>query len=656
MISPAKCRLPILLCVCLCACAPVRKMESVRSGAYVPGLALAEDVHTPDVPVERLVSDTMMIKDADGRDLIIMKAVRDENGDMVASDVIAPSVVVASFRNVAERLGKVDLRFDINVPSDLTDSRWQLRLSPVMHIMGETVALDPVFITGNRYRAAQLRGYERYARFIDGIVTDSTLFIRKNELELFLRRNLPDLYAFREDSSRVSDEQWSSAFGVTGEEAVEHYTDHFRKRMNARKASRKEKMFRRYVKAPIRTEALRLDTVVVAESGDITYAYVQTINTRPGLRKVEIELEGGVFEEDRELCKLPSPGMLTFYISSLSAFVDARERYLTRVLERRAAANTACYVDFAQGSSEVDLSLSHNAEEIGRIRGNITELLQNTSFDLDSIVISASASPEGTVRSNGALAERRAAAVAEYFDSFMRHWRDSVSRGGFSVSVGDGGDETILKHSVPTIPFLSRSAGENWAYLSVLVDEDSVLTAADRLSYIHHLEIADVDQRERAMQAEPWYRYMRETLYPRLRTVRFDFYLHRKGMVKDTVHTTELDTLYMRGVRLLQEREYEKALTCLRDYRDYNTAIAYVSLDYNASAMAILRDLPRTPQVSYMLALLYARAGDDGKAVENYLAACREDRSYVFRGNLDPEIYVLIQRYGLNREDDIDAY
>ena len=85
MISPAKCRLPILLCVCLCACAPVRKMESVRSGAYVPGLALAEDVHTPDVPVERLVSDTMMIKDADGRDLIIMKAVRDENGDMVAS-------------------------------------------------------------------------------------------------------------------------------------------------------------------------------------------------------------------------------------------------------------------------------------------------------------------------------------------------------------------------------------------------------------------------------------------------------------------------------------------------------------------------------------------------------------------------------------------
>ena len=108
----------------------------------------------------------------------------------------------------------------------------------------------------------------------------------------------------------------------------------------------------------------------------------------------------------------------------------------------------------------------------------------------------------------------------------------------------------------------------------------------------------------------------------------------------------------MKGVEYLREREYEKALGCLREYRDYNTAIAYVSLDYNASAMAILQELGRTPQVNYMLALLYARNGDEQKAVQCYMDACREERSYVFRGNLDPEIYVLIQRYGLNREDE----
>ena len=158
--------------------------------------------------------------------------------------------------------------------------------------------------------------------------------------------------------------------------------------------------------------------------------------------------------------------------------------------------------------------------------------------------------------------------------------------------------------------------------------------------------------RERLLQGEPFYLHMREDLYPRLRTVRFDFHLHRRGMLKDTVHTTELDTAYMRGVQLIRDREYEKALSILKDYRDYNTAVAYLSMDYNASAKAILDLLPRSPQTDYMMAILSARAGDDQKAVQYYMDACRADRSLVFRGNLDPEIYVLIQRYGLNREDE----
>ena len=65
MRSLAKCSLPLIICAVLCSCGPARKMESVRSGAIVPGLALADAAPVPDVPVERLVSDTMMIKDAD---------------------------------------------------------------------------------------------------------------------------------------------------------------------------------------------------------------------------------------------------------------------------------------------------------------------------------------------------------------------------------------------------------------------------------------------------------------------------------------------------------------------------------------------------------------------------------------------------------------
>ena len=599
--------------------------------------------------------DTITVTGENGETLLLMKAVRDEeSGEMVAHDVINAAVITARFRNVAERHGRVDLRFEVIVPEEMMDTRWQLQFYPDMFILEDSVRLEPVIITGSEFRSRQLRGYELYDRYIRSIITDTTAFIDWRNLNIWIARNLPELYKYKNDSTFVSETDFHSLFGPTEADAIRHYTFWHRRYYHERKWHRRGAKFQEYVKAPIVTEGIRLDTVLRDIDGNFVYQYTQSIRTRPKLRKVDIVLSGDIFEQEHHLYTMPRSEPLTFYISSLSAFVDTRERYLTRVLERKAAANTACYVDFASGSSEIDLSLGHNATEMGRIRGNILELLQNTSFDLDSIVISASASPEGTVKSNGALAERRAASVATYFDDYIRHWRDSVKRNSFSVSVDDSGRESIGHNtSIPaSIPFLSRSSGENWPYLGVLVDEDTVMTSSDKFSFIRHLETADVDERERRMQAESWYRYMRENLYPRLRTVKFDFFLHRKGMVKDTVHTTELDTTYMRGVRLLQEREYEKALTCLRDYRDYNTAIAYVSLDYNASAMAILQELPRTPQVSYMLALLYARAGDDGKAVENYLRACRDDRSYVFRGNLDPEIYVLIQRYGLNKDDE----
>ena len=39
-----------------------------------------------------------------------------------------------------------------------------------------------------------------------------------------------------------------------------------------------------------------------------------------------------------------------------------------------------------------------------------------------------------------------------------------------------------------------------------------------------------------------------------------------------------------------------------------------------------------------------------GVACECYKRACEMDGSYVFRGNLDPEITLLIKKFGLNKE------
>ena len=156
------------------------------------------------------------------------------------------------------------------------------------------------------------------------------------------------------------------------------------------------------------------------------------------------------------------------------------------------------------------------------------------------------------------------------------------------------------------------------------------------------------------MQGRSWHRHLREHLYPRVRTVRFDFHLHRRGMVKDTAHTTELDSVYMDGVQAIRDRDYERAVTLLRLYGDYNAAVAFCCMGYDQSALAILEPLERSAQVNYLLAVLYSRTGRTQEAVQCYMHACSQEPSYVHRGNLDPEISALIRSYNLDATEDGD--
>ena len=630
------------------ACAPTSHLRQLREGQVAAQLSLSEERELPTmdigIPVHR---DTLVVEDPEGREVIIMKAVKDENGEMVAHETLEAAKVTARFRNVAERGGSVDLRFQILVPEKMQDSNWQLCFFPDLFVLEDSIRLEPVFITGSGYRKAQLKGYEQYRRFLESIAADSLHFVDHRQLENFLRRNIPSIYQFRSDSSYVSDETFTSAFGVTEQRALEHYTNGLRVRLNRRKVERKEEVFRQYVKAPIVTEGLRLDTVIHQIGGDIAYEYVQSIRVRPKMRKASVVLGGEVLQDGQVIYRVPASEPLTFYISSLSSLTDNTVRYKTKIISRTVQANTACYIEFEQGKADIRVTQGNNPAEMGRIQENLVSLVEDKVFDLDSIVITASCSPEGTWESNRKLSILRSQSVSKHYQAFLKRREDSLRRSqGIILSM----DDSYRKTKREPIRFLPHYDAENWSMLDALVLRDSTLREADKDRYNGLKDIADPDLREKKMQELPCYRYLRENLYPRLRTVRFDFHLHRKGMVKDTVHTTEIDSTYLAGVSALKDREYEKALTLLREYRDYNTAIAYVSLDYNASAMAILEELDRTPQVNYMMALLYARKGDDQNAVQSYLHACHEDRSYVFRGNLDPEINALIRRYGLNQE------
>ena len=551
----------------------------------------------------------------------IMNAIRDsETGEMVATDIICASKVVARFRNVAERQGFVTINFDIVVPAGMSDSRWRIKMYPYMKMMEDTLALEPIYITGSAYRAGQMRGYQRYQAFLASIITDSAAFVRMDQLEKFLERHFPDTYAMKNDTTFISEPLAENLFGVTQKDALLHYTRHLKWKLNERRKSRSGRMYEKYVKDPIRYEGIRLDTVIMDSSGDFIYRYEHRFVSRPRLRKVEIILRGSLYEDGDLVARLPFPDNLTFYISSLSSLTEDRTRYRMIVKERRVYDNTKALLDFASGSAVIDTTLGDNASEIRRLRRCIDDMKSMEEFALDSLVITASCSPEGSYLFNKRLSEARSAAVLEYFGDYVPvQWKDSMR---------------------------TSSCPENWKQLSVLVANDMHIdnkAKEELLGLISDME--DPDKTEKEMSRMKEYRYMREKLYPQLRSVGFDFHMHRIGMVKDTVHTTEIDEEYMEGLAALKDLDYQKAVSILRPYRDYNAALALMAADYTYSSWDILQELPDDDaKVCYLKAVVLARLDQIDEALKYFEMCIGYDPYMEHRANLDPEMHVLLEK------------
>lgn len=599
------------------SCTPYRKIQRIRSGEVMMGLSVPEDKPAEeDKPVE---VDSIRSTLSDGP--IIMNAIRDsETGEMVATDVISASKVTARFRNVAERAGFVTISFDITMPAGMSDSQWQLKIRPFMRIQEDTLALEPVYITGANYRNGQLRGYERYRAFLASIITDTSDFIRVHQLEIFLQRHFPETYAMKTDSTLIPEPMAENLFGVTQREALEHYKKHMKWSRNEKKKSRKGKMYRRYVKDPIPMEGIRLDTVLISSDGDFIYRYVHGFRSRPGLKKVMVYMHGDLYERGVCRAELPFPDELTFYISSLSTLADLATKYRMIVLERRVYDNTKALIDFAVGRADVDTLLGDNASEIRRVRACVEDVVSREEFALDSLVIVASCSPEGSYASNRRLSKARSESVLKLIEEFVpQEWKDSLR---------------------------ASELPENWPQLTRLIEHDTLIAAASRKQMLSVIEtMSDPDAAERRLSRMPEYRYLRERLYPQLRSVSFNFYLHRVGMQKDTVHTTEIDTVYMAGLQALKDLDYKKAVAILRPYDDYNAALAFMSADYNHSALDVLGRLDDTdPKVCYLMALVLSRMEQHDEAMKYFELCIAYDPYMEYRANLDPEMHVLVQR------------
>ncbi len=483
------------------------------------------------------------------------------------------------------------------------------------------MALEALYVTGEKYREGQLRGYQRYRAFLASIITDSTDFVRVGQLEIFLKRHYPETYAMKTDSSFVPAPMAENLFGVTQREALEHYTKHLKWKLNERRKARKDMMYGKYVKDPIVKEGIRLDTVLTSSDGDFIYRYIHSFRSRPHLKKVMVSLDGRLYEGGECVHEFPFPDELTFYISSLAGLVDDTPKYIRYILERRVYDNTKALIDFGQGSSEVDTTLRDNAAEMRRVRKCIDDVVARNDLELDSLVIMASCSPEGALSLNRKLSRARSEAVCKYIEDFVpEEWKDSLR---------------------------TSEMPENWEQLEKLLINDSTITEASRKRILAIItDMSDPDVAEYKLSRLPEYRYLREKLYPQLRSVRFDFFMHRIGMQKDTVHTTELDTVYMAGVEAMKALDYKKAVAVLRPYDDYNSALAFMSADYNHSALDVLGRLDDTdPKVCYLKAMVLSRMEQHEEALKYYKLCLAYDPYMKYRANLDPEMHLLVKQY-----------
>jgi tetratricopeptide (TPR) repeat protein len=182
-----------------------------------------------------------------------------------------------------------------------------------------------------------------------------------------------------------------------------------------------------------------------------------------------------------------------------------------------------------------------------------------------------------------------------------------------------------------------------------LIERDTILT--NKKGLLDCFAEVEPDKRENLLSKyKQEYNYLKENIYPLLRKVSIELNLLRIGMVKDTIHTSEPDTLYTRGVNLLKKREYSKALEILIGYNDINTAIAHLSLGQDVSAYSILEKLKESAHQLYMMAIIHARKGEEQEAARLFLKSKELDIKMAYRGGLDPEISKLIEKYNLNKD------
>lgn len=438
-------------------------------------------------------------------------------------------------------------------------------------------------------------------------------------------------------------------------DVVKHFVKKRKITLNEKMKAEKDLMRDKMIPFPLR-DGLRLDSVITTRD-TLYYKYSQLVDADENTTKLYVYLNGNLSKRSGIFYTIPASDTLTFNVSSMTNFVDETPYYVQRVVSRDAEANSSFLVAFPRNKSVLNENFENNNKELQKVKDMIAKLMKDPIYIIDSISICAYSSPEGAYAINKRFAHERSQAFGQFMNRELKAWSDSLNIQS-AIILDEAGNTHLTSEVQQQHPDLSKSmrissVAENWSRLYQLIENDENIknrnAITDKIRTVENQDTREYAIR-RAFPAD--YAYIRDKHYSKLRVVDVKFNLHRRGMLKDTIHTTELDSTYMEGVRLLKARKYAQAIEILRPYENVNTALAYMSLGYDDAALRIFSEISPTAEIVYTMAILYARKKDPSKAVEHLMRAVELNSRLKFRANLDPELSELVKKYNLFAEDD----
>jgi len=559
-----------------------------RSSIRLPFKSEQKDTATFKVP------QFVTYEDGTGNKNIIMTAERDSvsgNYELMGGQ-LGEITVTAAAKSVAERNGKITLDFVVTVPENLMMRDWRMVINPKLDNGGDIMMLDSLEITGVENYNFNLRRQRQLNRELNNVRRSENALLRRQQWAQFRRTG---------KKSKESVDVYGTQVGGQGA-------------INA--------------SADLSGKGMRLDTVMV-KGNDYVYFYSQTLQSGGLATRLKVWFDSYIVNCGDDVYPLESSDTVGFNISSFLQFMDRAPRYVRKTVYRKVTDKMTAQIQFRVGDNAVIDTLADNRSELQKVRMKLKELAESNEFVIDSLYITAFASPEGAWSLNAELARKRGASI-----------RDCLL---------DMDSYNVLPESECII---ADAEAEDWRRLRSLIMASPYVKHAEQIANIIDTQ-KEADMRETQIRtAFPVdYQYIREQLYPQLRAVDFTFCLARRNMVEDVMFTDEIDTRYAEAVELMLQRKYKEAMPKLLEYRDMNTALCYMSLGYNKTAIKILDEQPLSADREYLKAILYAREGDIEKAVQLYMKSCEMDASKIMRGTLDPEIADIIKAYNLHADE-----